>query len=267
MIDDAPRSEKGKDEPMDRSPNVDEPEAPERPAGDRADAPGAARRAASPLQTCVLAVLAVGLLAVPSPAQESGGEVGSAAAADAPDQFRLSALGGWMDWGAPDAAGEQAMEASSAWGLDLETRVHPLLAFRLGAAYGRTEITRTEFGGPSRSVEANQIVLELVAEPRLAVGPLRETGVVPFGIVGLGSVIHDPDTEQGEFEPALTTRSQGSVVYGGGLEVEPPALGDFGARVEWRRADVQVQNIFTPTSREGTSRTSDRIVGTVYWKF
>lgn len=213
------------------------------------------------------ALLSLPLLAGPAGAQDADRDPDEPPMADAPNQFRVSAAGGWVGWSEPDAAGEQRIAGAAAWGLDLETRVSRYVAFRLGAAYGRTTITGSDGDGPTREVDANQLLLELVAETRLSLGTLRRAGVVPFGTVGLGSVVHDPSAEPGEFDPSLATRSQGSVVYGGGVEVEPSAVESLGLRLEWRRADVRVQNLFVAAAREGTSRISNRLLGTLYWSF
>lgn len=225
-----------------------------------------------PTRAAVIAGTLAGLLAplllpAAAPAQEGIEGPEERTMADAPKQFRLSAAGGWVEWTASGRAEQQDVEGAAAWGLDLETRVHPLLSFRFGGAYGRTTISGLDTGGRPRSVETTQYLLELVAEPRLSVGPLRDAGVVPFGLAGFGSVVHDPRNEPGEFDPPLTTRSQGSLIYGAGLDLSPGFLGRLGARAEWRRAEVQMQDLFAVTSREGTSRTSDRFMGTVYWSF
>ncbi len=216
----------------------------------------------------LFAVLALALIPAPAAAQEGVEGLEEPAMADAPDQFRVSATGGWLAWEDPGAdagvAEEQRVEGAALWGVELETRVGRYLAFRLGGAYGRTSITSVGPGGDPRSVDVNQVVLELVAEPRLEVGPLRRAGVVPFGLAGLGSVIHDPSTETGEFDPPLTTRSQGSLIWGGGVDVSPPVLGGAGLRLEWRRAEVQMQPIFTPTTLEGTPRGAGRFMGSFY---
>mgnify|MGYP006295352093 CR=1 FL=1 len=214
-----------------------------------------------------LALGAALLAAAPAAAQETEEDLAGPPMADAPDQFRVSALAGWVGWDDADGAGEQEVDGGSLLGLDLETRVSRYLAFRFGGGFGKTTITGTDGDGASQTADANQYLLELTAEPRLAVGPLARTGVVPFGIVGAGSVVHDPSTEPGEFDPSLPTRSQGSLILGGGVEVSPPALGGFGLRVEWRRAEVQMQSLFAVTAREGTGRTSDRILGSLYWSF
>lgn len=217
--------------------------------------------------TTVLALLALALLPTSAAAQAVDEDLAGPAMADAPNQFRISATGAWLQWDAPEGPEGQVVDDAAVWGVDLETRVHPLLAFRFGAGWGHTTVAGIDAEGASRSVDANQYVLELVAEPRLSVGPLRSAGVVPFGLAGFGSVVHDPKTEPGEFEPPLTTRSQGSLILGGGLDLAPDVLGSLGLRLEWRRAEVQMQDLFVSTSREGTSRTSDRFMGTVYLAF
>lgn len=208
------------------------------------------------------------LWVAPAAAQDVDEEgLGGPPLAEAPDQFRVAVSGSYLDWEEPEASGGQEIDGATAWGVDLATRVAPFLAFRFGGAVGGTEITGTDTDGARRTVDATQWLFEVAAVPRLAFGPLRDAGVVPFGVAGVGSVIHDPRTEEGEFEPPLVTRSQGALILGGGLEVEPDALGAFGARVEWRRAEVQLQNLFVSTDREGVGRGSNRFTGTLFLSF
>lgn len=217
--------------------------------------------------TAAAALLAVCVAAPPAAGQETEEDLAGPAMADAPDQFRVSSTAGWLDWDEPGAAGEKQVATGALWGLDLETRVSRWIGFRFGAAYGRTEITEPDGSGTARTVDASQVVLELVAEPRLAVGPLQRAGVMPFAVVGVGSVVHDPRAGPGEFDPPLPSRSQGSLIYGGGLDVVPETLGSLGARLEWRRNDVQLQPTFAVTSREGTGRGASRFMGSVFWSF
>lgn len=222
------------------------------------------RRGPAALGAALLVAAAVGLTPEPTPGQEAGEGTDDPPLVEVADQFRLSVTGSYVDWTAPEDSRGQEIDGAGAWGLDLETRVARFLSFRFGGAYGTTEITGTGAEGTRRTVDADQWLLEVVAEPRLAAGPLREAGVVPFGVVGAGSVVHDPKTAEGEFDPPLLTRSQGSLIYGGGLEVEPAALGRFGARLEFRRAEVQVQDLFVSTDREGDGRTANRFLVTAY---
>lgn len=200
----------------------------------------------------------------PAAAQDVDEGLGGPPLAEAPDQFRVSLYGSYVGWEEPETSGGQEVDGAPAVGIDLGTRVASFLAFRFGGAVGGTEITGTGSDGGRRTVDATQWLFEVVAVPRLAVGPLREAGVVPFGVAGLGSVVHDPRTGEGEFEPPLATRSQGSLILGGGVEVEPEAMGSFGARLEWRRAEVQLQNLFVSTDREGNGRSSSRFLGTIF---
>lgn len=229
------------------------------------DGPGPAARAV--VLQAGAALLALCAAAAPAVGQETGEDLAGPAMADAPNQFRASVTAGWLAWDGPEATGEKQVDTGALWGVDLETRVSRWVAFRFGAAYGRTAITGPDESGSTRTVDANQVVLELLAEPRLEVGPLIRAGVVPFGIVGAGSVVHDASSPEGEFDPPLPSRSQGSLIYGGGVEVAPEAPGDVGLRLEWRRTEVQLQPTFVVTSLEGTARGADRFMGSIYLSF
>lgn len=231
--------------------------------------PSGRARTGAAVALAALLLAPAALLLSPPPAAGQGAEeeLGGPPQAGAPDQFRVSLTGSHVDWEAPERSDGQEIEEATAWGLDVETRVASFLAFRFGGAFGTTEIAGADGEGTRRRVDANQWLLELVAEPRLAAGPLLEAGVVPFGVAGLGSVVHDPKTGEGEFQPPLLTRSQGALIYGGGVEVEPDALGAFGARLEFRRAEVQLQNLLVSTDREGTGRHRSRFMASVYLAF
>ena len=228
---------------------------------------GAGSVFASTVTSAVAALLALCVAAGPAAGQETEEDLAGPAMADAPNQFRASVTAGWLAWDDPEVSGGKQVDDGLLWGVDLETRVSRWVSFRFGAGYGRTTITGPSEAGAMQSVDANQVVLELVAEPRLEVGALRRAGVVPFGVLGAGSVVHDPADEEGEFDPSLPSRSQGSLIYGGGVEVAPEAMGSFGVRLEWRRSEVQLQPTFVVTSLEGAGRGASRFMGSVYWSF
>ncbi|GEM_PF-1933031 len=225
------------------------------------------RAAASAVPSVAAALLALCVAAGPAAGQETEEDRAGPPMADAPNQFRASVTAGLLAWDDPEGSGGKQVDDGALWGLDLETRVSRWVSFRFGGAYGRTTITGPDESGTTQTVDANQVVLELVAEPRLEVGPLRRAGVVPFGILGAGSVVHDPADQEGEFDPSLPSRSQGALIYGGGVEVAPEALGSMGVRLEWRRSEVQLQPTFVVTSLEGSSRGAGRFMGSVYWSF
>jgi len=218
-------------------------------------------------RTTVFSLVALLLFAATAAAQETEEDLAGPAMADAPDQFRVAATAGWLAWDGAESSDGKVVDVGPLWGVDLETRVSRWVAFRFGGAYGRTTITGTDETGTRQTVDANQVVLELVAEPRLALEPLRRVGVVPFAVGGVGSVVHDPRTAEGAFDPPLPSRSQGSLLYGAGVEVQPEPLGDAGVRLEWRRNEVQLQPSFVVTSLEGASRGADRFMASVYWSF
>lgn len=172
--------------------------------------------------------------------------------AEAPDRFRIAPSVSWLSWeeGAPEVAGAALL------GLDLESRVAPYLGFRLDGSRGRTEIV-----GADRSVDAIQWMAELAAVLRASFAPLERSGVVPFGVVGAGTVVHDPDADD------LITRSQTAVSWGGGLEVDPGIHRNVAVRLEWRRSEVQLEEMFVPTERDATGRSANRLIGTLSWAF
>lgn len=194
-----------------------------------------------------LAALAV---AVPAGAQEEP------AMPDAPTQFRLSLSGSGLLWG---GEGELRPGDLTVWGIDLERLLFRHASVRVAAGYGRGSVA-----GPSRSTDVGTYLVEVVGVGRLAVGPLHEETLIPFAVLGIGTIVHDPAAED------LTTRSQNALAVGGGVEGGLAALGGppaLGLRVEWRRYEVNLENLFDRTDRSGRSRSADRIVATFFWKF
>lgn len=176
--------------------------------------------------------------------------------AEAPDAFRISAGGGVLAW--PDVEDRPSLSDAGLWGLDVESRVNRFVAFRLSAAYG----TATAAGSPPADslpsvTGVAQYVVDLSAVLRAGLEPLERLGAVPFGTVGLGTVVHDPDAE------ALGTKSQSAWSFGAGVEVEP-LPGPFGLRVEWRRYRVDGEDLFSPVDRTGRIRSADRLLATLF---
>lgn len=171
--------------------------------------------------------------------------------AEAPRSFRLSVTGSALMW-AEDGPGVPG--DGSLWGLDLEHAISPYLSFRLGAAYGRSDVS-----GPSASFGLVGFLAEIVATGRLALPDLREAGVVPFGSIGVGSLVLDPDADDNP------TRSQNAFILGTGIDVRLSE--SIGARGEWRHYDINLNNLLEPTDPSGTGRRANRILGSLYWKF
>ncbi|MFQ5689243.1 MAG: outer membrane beta-barrel protein [Gemmatimonadota bacterium] len=171
--------------------------------------------------------------------------------ARAPRQFRLALTGGLLAWN--DERGVDRIDDRAMVGFDLENRIQRFFSLRLGAAYGRTTVT-----GDSAAVDADQYVVDLTLAGHLAIGPLQRLGVVPFGTIGIGAVVHAPDGD------GLATKSQSAAVYGGGLDADlTPSVG---LRAEWRRYRVNAETIFDPTDRTGTDRSADRFFASLYLK-
>ncbi len=229
--------------------------------------PGAGRRALAGLASVVL-LAGVAPTGAPAAAQEPappdtvGGQGGEGlpepAMPEAPDVFRISLAGGALMWGSEP--GRAALDDGGVRGLDIESRVGRFLAFRLSGAYGRSAAVAAVTPEPDTLptvTDLNQVLVDLVAELRLGLRGLEEVGVVPFGTLGVATVVHDPAA------PALITKSQSAWAYGLGVEVAGLA-GPLGARAEWRRYQVEAENLFAPADRTGSSREADRLFGTLY---
>lgn len=209
---------------------------------------GPALAAAGALAAALLA--SVGALGAQEPAGV-GASLEEPPMARAPQQFRVGLTGGALAWGEED--GRASLEDGAILGLDLERRVGPFLAFRVSGGYGRSTAT-----DEASSVKLNQFVGDVMASLRLGFERLRRVGVVPFGTVGLATVVHDPVSDD------LVTKSQSAVAFGAGLEAD--LAGPFGLRAEWRRYVVDSENLFDPADRSGRGRVADRFYGAVYWK-
>lgn len=171
--------------------------------------------------------------------------------AEAPLQFRLSGTSGIFFWGEEEDVPK--LDDLALFGLDIESRVVPALAFRLGVFYGRTSAA-----DDTLSVDVNQWMIELMAVGRLALRPLVRAGVVPFGLIGLGSVILDPSSDD------FRTRSQGAFSIGGGIDLE--SRGRWGGRIEYRHYSVSLEDVLDPLDRQGETLSADLILASIYWK-
>lgn len=212
------------------------------------------------------AVALLGLLAGASavPGQEAPDEPEDEPLVTAPEHFWIGPTAGFVGWESPAADGQTVEDVPMA-GLEIGTRVSRYLGFRFSAEFGQPDLTGVDSLGVRRGAESNQWLLEVSLQPRLAVGPWAEVGVVPYGTVGAGGLVHDPRGLPGDVR--LLTRSQGFLMFGGGLTVEPPALQPFGFRAEWREMDVQLQPMFRPRVQEGDTRSAGGVRAGVYFVF
>lgn len=210
----------------------------------------------------VAAALALAAGARGAVAQEAPGEVSEPAMPEAPVQFRVAPSVSVLSWDG-NAGAATALGDATLLGIDVESRLGRFVAFRFDVAYGKGDLTSS-----AGTVEANQFLLGLRAEGRLDVGPFRRFGVVPFATAGVGSLVHDPvpsEIDAGGAEPTpLITKSQSTLGWGAGVDLD--LLPRFGARLEWRRYDVELVTVFDPQDRSGVDRRADRLMATVYWK-
>lgn len=208
------------------------------------------------------AILAVGIGATPAFGQASAGEVEPPPAAEAPLQFEVGPMASVSTWESP--AGRPAINDATVFGLSAESIVADYFGIRLDLAYGTHRFLPSAEGGATGfepSIEAGQYSVDVVLVGRLGLPRLREIGVVPFATIGLGSVVHDPKPED------LATRSQSAWEYGAGVDL--PLLTHFGARLEWRRADVSLEDLFDDdgSDRTGLTVSNDRFTLGAYVRF
>lgn len=209
-------------------------------------------RPATIVAGCALALLAIGQPAAGQQEPEPPDAVDrdEPVLVEAPRSFRIGVTGSALAW---EEATTLSPEDGSLWGLDVERILFPFVAARLSAAYGTSSID----GGSDGAVDLTAYLLEVLLQPRLAISPLEDAGVVPFGTIGIGTVVHDPDRD------GLVTRSQNALSVGAGVEyLFHPRVG---ARAEWRHYAVQLENVFADVDRSGTDRSADRFEATLFF--
>lgn len=209
--------------------------------------------------------LVVGATASPAFGQEAlpaenapAADVQAPPEAEAPLQFEVGPTVSSATWetvsGRPDIANATML------GLSVESVVANYFGIRFDAAYGTPSFTDGTAGGGSESVDVHQYFVDVSLVARLGLPKLREIGVVPFATIGLGSVVHDPKPDD------LTTRSQSAWEYGAGIDL--PLRSHLGARLEWRRAEVSLEDLFDDgTDRTGRTVSNDRFTLGAYVRF
>lgn len=171
--------------------------------------------------------------------------------AEAPRQFRIGAAGSALLWEETEG---RIPDDGSVWGLDVERVLFRYASLRLDAAYGAGSVRAAE-----DSVDVTTYLAELVLAARIAPPALERAGVIPFLAAGVGTLVHDPDRE------GLPTASQNALSWGFGVEAVP--FDRFGFRAEWRRYDVDLENVFDAVDRSGLARNASRIQVTAFWTF
>jgi hypothetical protein len=216
-----------------------------------------ARTAIRILPAVALALLfSGGPLRAQASARDSAASADSAAAygpevPPAPRQFRLGVTGGALLW---NGSATRTPRNASIWGLDIGRKLGRYLSFRLDLAYTPERVV-----DGADSTDVHGYLIDIVAEPRLAVDPLLRAGVVPFGEVGLGTLVFDPS------QSGLPTRSQNAIVLGGGVEAILSSR--WGGRVEWRHYSVQMQSLFDVTNLDAVGRGANRVTASLFWTF
>ena len=190
--------------------------------------------------------------------QEASEATGEPEMAKAPLQFRLSATAGYFLWGQKE--GVVDLDDLVNFGIDIESRVVPAVAFRFGGSYGRTEAS-----DDTASVAVNQWEFNVAFVGRMAVAPFTKVGVVPFGLVAAGTIALDPRDDPPDPDDKLVTRSQGAFSFGGGVDIEPRGT-RWGGRVEYRRYRVSLEDPFNPVDRSGDTIGANLIMASIFWR-
>lgn len=223
----------------------------DRDRADRGRAGGRGGRAVRVLAAA--AVLAAAFLAAAGPAeaqQDPDDEARAPETAEAPTPFRLGPTVSLLSW----EDGASTLDDVTLWGLAVEREVASFLAVRLDGGFGTGSLTDGD-----RTVGLSSYLAELALSVRPPIPPLARIGVEPYAVGGLGTVVHDPDDDE------LPTASQNALSWGIGVAVRP--LDRLGARLEWRRYDVDLENLLDPTDRTGTGRRLDRFQAAFFWTF
>ena len=212
-----------------------------------------------------LALFVLALLPAAGWAQETQPEgaapdsIGEPEMAKAPLQFRLAGTFGSFLWG--EKEGVVKLDNLVNFGIDLESRIVPAVAFRFGGSYGSTTAS-----DDTASIGVNQWEFNVALVGRLAIAPLRRSGFVPFGLVAAGTIALDPRSDPDDPDEAdLVTRSQGAFSFGGGLDIEPGS-GRWGGRVEYRHYRVSLEDPFNPVDRTGDTIGGNLIMASIFWK-
>jgi opacity protein-like surface antigen len=206
--------------------------------------------------TLLAVLLALAAAPVAADAQEEPGDPGMATA---PAQFRVGVTGSHLGWSGGD---RPRPDDGGLWGLELERLLLPAAAIRLEASQGTTTLVSSD-----DAVDARAFLFAVTGVARLALDPLERVGLVPFGTLGIGSVVHDPDRDD------LTTASQNTLTWGAGLEARPlgrapnSRLAPAGLRIEWRRYQVELENVFDPADLTARTRHANRFSASLFWAF
>jgi opacity protein-like surface antigen len=170
-------------------------------------------------------------------------------------QFRLALGGGGFGW--DEDAG---LDDGGFVQLDVERDVLDVLAFRAGLAYGTTEVaTATDVeGNPIDPVDARLFLPEVAAVLQGAVGPFRDGPFIPYGMLGFGSLVTDPDVE------GQNARSQNA--FGWGVGGRLSFAGRLGVRGELRRHLVKLEDPLG-SSRESRSEHTTRFGASLTYAF
>ena len=171
--------------------------------------------------------------------------------ADAPRSFRIGVAGSAMLW---EEAEVRAPEDGTLWGVDVERILFRYASARLDLAYGQGSVR-----DGAETVDVTTWLAELVLAARIAPPALERAGVIPFLAAGVGTLVHDPEVG------GLPTASQNALSWGLGVQVRP--FERFGFRAEWRRYDVDLEDLSEAIERSGLSRNASRLRATAFWTF
>ena len=140
--------------------------------------------------------------------------------------------------------------------IGIERRLWTGIRGRAAMGVGSTELVA------ENPVDTNVYAFDLQVLVAPEFGPFRDLGVMPYGLVGLGSLVTDPDSDQDREFP---TRSQSQVTYGGGVAAR--LFERWEARGEVTAASLRLANPFEEENQDTNTIHNLRWEGRISWLF
>ena len=139
----------------------------------------------------------------------------------------------------------------------IERRLWTGIRGRAAMGFGSTELAAEE--GP---VDTNVYSFDLHVLLAPDFGAVGDLGVMPYALLGVGSLVTDPSSEQGR---DFATRSQSQVTYGGGVTAR--LFERWEARGEVAASSLRLANPFEAEDRETGTIHNLRWEGRISWLF
>lgn len=141
----------------------------------------------------------------------------------------------------------------------IERRLWSGIRGRAGLAAGMTDLAGSSAGEPV-ATDVYLVDLQILAGPDF--GVFREIGVLPYGLVGVGSLVTNPSSDGGL---DLPTRSQSQFTYGGGVMAR--VFARWEARAEVTRSNFRLADPFEGENVDTETIHNLRWEGRISWLF